>query len=383
MGKKSSSGVIVIVSNTSWSVHNFRSGLIRKLLSHGFSVWILAPRDAHTTALRALGVSFGNLELSPHGKNPLGELWLVYQLTRWYRKIRPDLILHYTIKPNIYGSLAARWLGIPSIACVTGLGRLLHPGKRLHRGLGLMFAMGLACSEEVWLLNTADERVLSRAGLLPAEKAVVLPGEGVDTEHFSPQAGRIWKEGLPVLLFAGRLLQDKGLVELAQAVTHLQPEFPGLCILLLGFVQANHPGGVSIRQIRHWEKQGIFKYLGVTDDVRPYLSRADALVYPSHREGMARMIMEASSMGIPVLTTESVGCADLVVDGQTGLLCRTADVEDLEGIIRKFIGLSGEARRKMGLAGRERILMHFGAAQVEAQYLKRVERFFPGVKVRV
>ena len=242
MGKKSSTGVIVIVSNTSWSVHNFRSGLIRKLLSHGFSVWILAPRDAHTTALRALGASFGNLELSPHGKNPLGELWLVYQLTRWYRKIRPDLILHYTIKPNIYGSLAARWLGIPSIACVTGLGRLVHPGKRLHRGLGLMFAMGLACSEEVWLLNAADERVLSRAGLLPAEKAVVLPGEGVDTEHFAPQAGRIWKEGLPVLLFAGRLLQE-GFGRVGAGGYALAAGISGLVCFAFGFCASESPGG--------------------------------------------------------------------------------------------------------------------------------------------
>lgn len=379
MGKKGSTGIIVMVSNSSWSLFNFRSGLIRKFLSHGLSVWVLAPRDHCTPALLDMGVSFGQLDVWPHGRQPLQELRLCWQLLRWYRALRPDLILHYTIKPNIYGSVAAYCCGIPSIACVTGLGWLAMHGNRLRPGLAVLYGLGLACSKEVWFLNAADEAVFLKRKMVDSKKSVVFPGEGVDTAYFAPQGERRLVHRQPVLLFAGRMLREKGLMELAFAARRLRTDFPEFHIFLLGFIQPDHPKGISIHQIRRWETEGIFKFLGSTEDVRPYLARADGLVFPSYREGLARIVMEASSMELPVVVADSVGCADLVVDGVTGFLCQAGNVDSIEGAIRRLIGLSVEERRAMGAAGRRHIESVFGAAQVEERYLNRIWSYFPAL----
>lgn len=380
MGKKGSTGIIVMVSNSSWSLFNFRSGLIRKFLSHGLSVWVLAPRDHCTPALLDMGVSFGQLDVWPHGRHLLQELRLCWQLLRWYRLLRPNLILHYTIKPNIYGSVAAHCCGIPSIACVTGLGWLAQRGHRLRRGLAVLYALGLTYSREVWFLNPADKALFVSRGMVAAEKSVVFPGEGIDTGHFLPQGDEVPVGRQPVLMFAGRMLREKGLVELALAVRRLRADFPGLRVFLLGAIQTDHPGGLSMRQIRHWEAEGIFEFLGETDDVRPYLGRADGLVFPSYREGLARIVMEASSMALPVVVADSVGCAELVVEGVTGFLCRAGDVDSIEGAIRRLLALSVEERRAMGAAGRRHMQTFFGAEQVEEGYFNRIWRYFPALR---
>lgn len=376
MGKKGKTGIIVFVSNSSWGILFFRSGLIREFLSHGFIVKVLAPEDHYTRELINAGVAFEALNLSPCGKNPLKELNSFLQLYRLYRRIQPDLILHYTIKPNIYGSLAAYLAGIPSIAVVTGLGRLATFSGRLRPWLSKLYAWGLLFSREVWFLNDRDEAAFLEAGLLRAGKSFVLPGEGVDTNYFSPRdrVSSGAKEGLS-FLFAGRLLWDKGLGELASAAKNLKLDFPELRIFLIGFVCPDHPAGVPMKQIRRWEKQGIFRYLGETRDVRPYLNRTDCLVFPSYREGMSRIIMEAASMEVPVITTSRTGCADLVEDGENGLLCEAGDPASLEAAMRRFMNLSPEQRLEMGKLGRIRMQTTVDEHKIIRVCMQRLEPY--------
>lgn len=376
MGKKGSTGVIVFVSNTSWSIFNFRLGLIRELLSHGFCVWVLAPRDHYTEALTAAGVAYHPLQLDQYGRNPFREVGSLLQLWWLYKKIQPDLVIHYTIKPNIYGSIAAQLSGIPSMAMVTGLGRLWTGKGRLRPILAKLYKLGLSCSTTVGFLNASDERCFREFGLLRSDKSFVLPGEGIDTNHFRPGAAIVPQRDCPSFLYAGRMLREKGLYELVGAARNLRRDFPGLRIFLIGFVRESHPGAIGIRQIRKWEKEGILRYLGRTRDIRPYLSRTDCLVSPSYREGMSRIIMEASAMEIPVITTESIGCADLVLEGETGLLCRPADAESLEFAMRRFLALSTDARKEMGRAARQLMVAKFEEKKVIRQFLHQLDPFF-------
>ncbi|MDP4148774.1 MAG: glycosyltransferase family 4 protein [Bacteroidota bacterium] len=347
---------IAFVANTSWSIYKFRLYLIKKLLAYGYRIFVLAPRDAYTAHFESLGglTYIELLKFRGKSMSPFAALALYRELLRHYRRIQPDLIFHYTIKANIFGSWAAARTRRPSISVITGLGYVFAGDGLLKAAAKLLYRRSLRKNAEVWFLNADDREVFLRENLVRSERSFILPGEGVDTELFSPSPFKAG-EGPIRFLLIGRVIRHKGIYEYVQAADILRSEGMNVQCSLLGFFDAGNPVAISERQVDQWVQRGSIRYLGSTDDVAPYIAGADCVVLPSYREGMPLSLLEGASMGKALIATDTAGCREVVREGSNGYLCRLKDGEDLAEKMKKYVSLPPEEKTRMGMAGRERV----------------------------
>ena len=366
---------IVLVSNTSWSLYNFRLGLIRELNDTGFDVTVVAPRDSFTSKLIAEGISYREIEIKNYSINPLDDLRVLLQLTSVYKSIKPALIFHYTIKPNIYGSIAAYLRGIPSISVTTGLGHLFEFKNFLIRWITLfLYRVSAWMSQEMWFLNENDRDIFVYKRIVSVKKAKIIKGEGINTSHFSLRKKKNFNQP-DRFLFAGRLIWDKGVQEYVDAAKVIKEIHPNCRFEMIGFVDQSNPKAVTYETLTQWHKLKFIKYLGETSDIRPYLHKATCLVFPSYyREGISRILMEAASMETPIITTDNVGCRDLVDDGINGFLVEPRNSEDLVEKINYFIELDAEDKLVMGKLGRKMMVKNFEEKLIINKYLATVKR---------
>ncbi len=373
---------IGFVSNTSWSIYNFRFGIIKRLKALGCEVVVIAPRDNFSAKIIAAGITYEALYLDNYGTNPINDGKTLLQLIRIYRRNRLDFVFHYTIKPNIYGSLAAKYTQIPSIAVTTGLGRLLSFKNRLVGLLSFsLYKLALRFSREVWFLNRDDAAIFVRRKIIPSGKAFLLNSEGVNCRSFSPTNFDLKGNGRFHFLYAGRILRDKGIMEFAAVAALLKERYPNIHFSILGFIDGNHPNAVSPFQIVRWQREGRLTYLGEATDVRPYIDQADCLVFPSYyREGVSRILLEAAAMAKPIITTDHVGCREVVEHGTNGLLCRPRDVESLCKAIEQFLLMADDDRFKLGWNGRKKVLKEFDEELVIEIYLEKLQQYLPASK---
>jgi len=364
---------LCLVCNTAWAIHTYRPGLLRGLLENGVRVTVIAPYDATADAMVALGATYIDLPLASKSVNPLHDLRTLYTLWRIYRKLQPDLIFHYTIKPNIYGSLAAMLARVKSIAVTTGLGYVFIQPSRAANVAKMLYKLAFRFPREVWFLNSDDRTTfLSQNLLVHPERAVLLPGEGIDLEQFRLTSIPTGKRHFDFILI-GRLLWDKGIGEYVKAARRLKTRYPHARFLLLGPVGIANPSAITRDELNRWIQEGSIEWLGETDDVRNYIANADCVVLPSYREGMPRTLMEASAMGRPIIASRVPGCQDVVVDGTTGLLCEARDADRLTEAMSRMLEMTEEQRAKMGLSGRERMLAEFDERTVVARYFATVK----------
>ncbi|WP_411684831.1 glycosyltransferase family 4 protein [Aeromonas caviae] len=366
---------IVIVANTAWSVFNFRHGLLSRLIDDGYQLTIIAPHDEFSDKLRQMGCAVVDLPMEAKGTNPLQDLKLIYTLYRIYQQIAPAFIIHYTIKPNIYGSLAAKLAGIASLAITTGLGYTFVNDNVVAKVAHVLYKLAFRFPKEVWFLNEDDRQVFLQHRLVSQEKAVLLHGEGVDLTHFSPQAQSA-ADGKVRFLLIARMLWDKGVGEYVEAARIVRQQHPNAVFQLLGACGVANPSVIDREQISKWEVEGLVEYLGTAPDVRPIIANADCVVLPSfYREGVPRTLMEAAAMAKPLITTDNVGCRDVVLPGQTGYLCPVKDATALAACCEQIIAMSPEARAEMGAAGRRFMADTFDEKLVIEQYLNTLNKY--------
>jgi glycosyltransferase involved in cell wall biosynthesis len=364
---------ICIVANTTWYAFNFRGRLIAELIARGYRATVLAPMDEYAERITALGARHVPLPLNNAGTNPFSELMTVVRIGNLLRRITPTVMLTYTPKVNIYASLAARLLGIPVIANISGLGRAFTAGGWLEAVVRRLYGFALRTPRIVFFQNEDDLEEFVRSGLVSREKAARIPGSGVDLERFAA-ATNTRHDGECKFLFTSRLLWDKGLAEYVKAARLVKAAAPHTRFLLLGFLDVANPSAVPRDQVERWHRDGIVDYLGSTDDVVSQLAAVDCVVLPSfYREGVPRSLLEAASMGLPVITTDTPGCRDVVEDGVTGYLCRPRDAGDLAAKMMRMAALSAEERTVMGAAGREKMVREFDERIVIARYLEVID----------
>ncbi len=365
---------VVFCSNTTFAIVNFRAGAIRALTERGHRVVVVAPKDSHESAVRELGAQFEHWDLSSRSTNPFGELRALMHLMSIYRRIKPDLAFHYTIKAVLYGAIAARLARVRFVSVLTGLGYVFLHRSWISVVARWLYRGTLKWSSEIWFLNADDAQVFRQSDLLPRDTTcLVLPGEGIDLAKFrdSAPSQRSVDEGI-VFLFIGRLLRDKGVVELVQAARRLKERLPRARVQLLGEADGANPTAISAAQVKAWCDEGIVEHLGVCADVRPAIANADAVVLPSYREGVPRALLEAAAMSKPVIATDVPGCREVVVDGTSGLLCKVRDAADLADRLEQFCLMSPQLRQAMGDAGRLLAEKKFDETQVVAHYLRLV-----------
>ena len=366
---------VLITANTTWNLVNFRSGLIAALVSRGFDVVAVAPDDEYRDRLRELGCRYVPLNMDNQGTHPVKDALLLWRYVVVLLRLRPAVVLSYTVKPNIYASLAARLVGVTVINNVSGLGTAFLRGGWLGGVVCSLYRVALRRSHRVFFQNDEDRQVFIEKRLVAPARTGLLPGSGIDLVHFSPSAveGSSLCNGAGlVFLMVARLLWDKGVLEFVEAARRVKALFPESRFQLLGFLDVKNQTAVGRSDVEAWVKEGVVEYLGTTDDVRPFLADADCVVLPSYREGTPRSLLEAAAMGRPLLATDVPGCREVVIDGVNGLLCRLRDSVDLAEKMMQMITMPMSALLQMGQESRRLAEMRFDEQIVIRKYLEAI-----------
>ncbi len=343
---------IVVTVNAAWNLLNYRTGIIRMLQDEGHRVTLLAPRDDSAPALEALGCDFEHIGMTRRGKSPVTEAGVVANAYRTLRRLRPDAVISFTIKNNIYTGIACRLLGIPFLPNVSGRGAVFQEPGLTVRAVLAAYRLAFNRAACVFYQNPEDRAFFLDHGIGSLDRSTLLPGSGVDLDKF--QAAPMPAHDVPTFLMIARVLRDKGVAEYAAAARAVQARHPKARFVLIGGHGAG-PEYMPETDLAAWQAAGVIDYLGEVSDVRPLIAEADAVVLPSYYlEGTPRALIEAAAMGRPIVTTDTAGCRDTVAPGATGFLCHPRDAGDLAEKLNAFADLTPEARVAMGAASRKR-----------------------------
>ncbi|TPJ55189.1 glycosyltransferase family 4 protein [Mesorhizobium sp. B2-6-4] len=363
---------IIISINTSWNVVNFRKGLIEALQGRGYEVVVAAPRDEYSRLIPPMGCRYVEIEMDNSGTSPFRDMVLLWRYWRLLRRERPLAFVGFTIKPNVFGSLAANLNGIPVINNVSGLGTVFVRGGLLQKIAKVLYRLALARSKIVFFQNDDDRMLFVSERLVRKELTALLPGSGVDLIRFSPAPRQSQSSGAIVFLLVARLLWDKGVGEFVEAARQMRRNMPGARFQLLGFLDVENRTAVSRAQVERWAGEGLVEYLGTTDDVRPFLDAADCVVLPSYREGTPRSLLEAAAMGKPLIASDVPGCREVVDHGVNGLLCKVKDAGDLASKMLEFATMDAASRNRMGMESRSKVERQFSERIVIECYMTQI-----------
>ncbi|MBR5126524.1 MAG: glycosyltransferase family 4 protein [Oscillospiraceae bacterium] len=346
---------ILILTNFDVGLYQFRRELVGELLKE-HQVFLSLPDGELVRPLEQMGCVFLDTPMERRGLNPVKDLGLMKRYWQILRRERPDLVIGYTIKPNIYGGLVCRMLGIPMAANITGLGTAFQKEGLLKKLVVTLYKPALKKAKVVFFENQANMDALLEEKIVRREQCCLLSGAGVNLEHY---AYTPYPEGKEVrFLFVGRVMQEKGIEELFDAMERLRGEGYDCALDVLGGFEEHYEDA-----IRRHEQAGWLRYHGYVTDVRPYIEQAHCFVLPSYHEGMANTNLECAAMGRPLITSDIPGCREAVIDGKSGILCRAQNADSLYEAMKRFLHLSREEREQMGKAGR---------AHMEAVFDKKI-----------
>jgi len=362
---------IAISLNTTWNIYNFRLGLIKALQKEGYKVVAIAPKDEYVKKLEDEGVECFDIKMNNKGTNPIEDLKLISDYIKVYKKAKPDIILSYTIKPNIYGSIAAGILKIPVISNISGLGTVFLNDSISSKIARNLYKLGLKFPKKVFFQNSDDRKLFIKNKLVDAKKTDLLPGSGIDTNKFAPIAIQRDDKKIKFLMIA-RLVGDKGLYEYLQVAEMIKKKYKNVEFLLLGAFYPGNPTAITQEELESWVSKGVINYLGVSDNVKEEIAKVDCIVLPSYREGLSRVLLEAGSMAKPIVTTDTAGCRDVVEDSLNGYLCKVKDEQSLAMAMEKIVNLNFQDRIKMGQLGREKVIKEFDENIVIKKYIDTI-----------
>ena len=364
---------VAIAANSAWNIVTFRQGLIRALRDHGYEPVVVAPPDAAADdCMQRLGVGLVNVPLDRSGLNPVADLKLLRSYGRILKRLGPGALLAFTIKPNIYGCIAARSLGIPAVPNVSGLGTAFLAGGPLRLLVTAMYRFAFRDCPAVFFQNPDDVELFMRLRIVRRSQVRIVPGSGIDLQQYSAAP---LPPGPPIFLLIARLLRDKGIREYVEAARMLRAEFPEARFQLLGPLDPGNRSAVGQSDLEQWIREGVIEYLGPSDDVRSQIAAASVVALPSYREGLPRALLEGAAMGRPLVTTDVPGCREVVEDGVNGLLCGARNASSLADAMRKLIRMSSQRRAEMGAAARKTVEERFSEQFVVDAYLDALKSF--------
>ncbi len=356
---------ILILANLDVGLYQFRRELIEALLKE-HQVLLSLPDGDLVRPLEAMGCLFFDTPMDRRGINPVTDLRLFARYIKLLRQQKPDLVITYTIKPNVYGGLACRLLGIPYAVNITGLGTAFQNRGMLRALVTFLYRVALKKAKVVFFENSGNRQVFLDEGIVAQEKTCLLSGAGVNLEHYA--YAPYPEEGMTRFLFVGRVMKEKGIEELFAAMERLNAEGADCCLDVLGGYEENYT-----ETIRKYEQQGWLHYHGYVTDVRPYIERTHCFVLPSYHEGMANTNLECAAMGRPLITSNIPGCKEAVLDGASGLLCEPKDTDSLYEAMKRFLSMSPETRARMGREGRAHMEAVFDKKKVVMETMKELK----------
>ena len=363
---------VAIVINSAWQGYNFRLNLARALKINNYDVNFIAPNDDKYSDKLKKEFSFTNVDFQADGLNPINDLRVCFSLFKVFKKIKPDIVLNFTIKPNIYSTIVAKVLGIHSINNITGLGTVFVRKTVITVIVKLLYKVSMLFSTYVFFQNSDDKRYFVNSNLVSVNKCSIIPGSGVDTKKFIP--GDFQNDEIFRFLLVARVKRDKGVYEYINASKIVKEKYNNVEFGLLGEIGAHNRTSISKQEILKFHNAGTINYIGKTDNVREQLLKTSCVVLPSYREGSPRSLMEAMSMKIPVVATDVPGCRQIVDDSINGFLCKVKDSANLAYNMEKVINLSKEERIKMGVMGRRKMVNLYDESIVIDQYLDTLNK---------
>jgi len=386
---------IVISANSTWNLYNFRLNLIKSLIDSGHDVFSFSPEDIYKTKLEIIGCQCIPLFVDNKGVNPFIDFKLFIRYFFLFIRFRPDVFIGFTIKPNIYGSIAAKIMKIPTINNITGLGTVFINESIITYIVILLYRISLKSSSCIFFQNADDRDFFINTKIIKTNKLIknkyeqILPGSGVDLTHFYPidkftatnylsslisDKKFIYNNGDFIFLYVGRIIIEKGLREYAKAAEIIKQTHANVRFCIIGFIDFNNSSSISQYEFDFWINSGVVEYLGEAKDVRHNIAISDCIVLPSYREGTPRSLLEAAAMEKPIIASDVVGCRDVVEDGFNGFLCKPYDAFDLCRKMLKMVSLEPLKRLNMGKNGRKKISEKYNEDIVISKYNEAISR---------
>jgi glycosyltransferase involved in cell wall biosynthesis len=369
---------VLISANAAWNIVNFRAALVRALIADGHEVVAAVGGDAALPDLRAMGVRAIVVPMVNASASPIHDARLLARFGALIRRERPDVFLGWTIKPNIYGTLAATLCGVPVINNISGLGTAFIRTGWLTRIVKRLYWLALRRSTTVFFQNADDRALFLAERLIQPNQARLIPGSGIDTAAFDPDRYPLPDNAVFRFLLIARLIRDKGVLDYVEAARRLIASGANARFQILGFLDVDNRTAIPRAELHSWITEGVIDYLGAAEDVRPIIARADCVVLPSYREGASRVLLEAAAMARPAIASDVPGCRDIVEDRSTGFLCRVRDPVDLANRMQAMLDLTPTKRIAMGQAARAHVITRFGEAEVVARYREAIAQALAG-----
>lgn len=333
---------ILVLANFDVGLHNFRKELLKKLIDDGNEVYISLPYGELVEPLKQMGCKFIETHLSRRGMNPVKDISLFFRYMKIIGKLKPDKIITYTIKPNIYGGWAARLKKVPLYSNITGLGTVFQGNGAVAKLVAHMYKFALAKAKTVFFENIENKDIIVSKGIVKENQVCLLNGAGVNVEEYElcdyPDDGKIH------FLFVGRVMKEKGIDEFLFVAKKMYEQGKNVEFDIVGPFEDDYK--IKIQKLND---EGVINYYGFQENVKPFIEKAHCFVLPSYHEGMANTLLENGAMGRPLITSNIHGCKEAVVDGESGYLCKVKDEEDLFEKINKFYQLPYETKKEMGI----------------------------------
>lgn len=356
---------VLILANFDLGLYQFRKELIAELLKKN-KVYISLPYGEKVEALKKMGCKFIDAPVDRRGLNPVKDFELFIYYVELIKKIKPNLVITYTIKPNIYGSLACELLRIPYAVNITGLGTAFQKHGMLRKFVTTLYKISLSKAKVVFFENCENRQIFIDEHIVPKSNTCLLNGAGVDLEHFSYQEYPTDTDETR-FLFVGRVMKEKGVNELFKAMRMLCKDGVNCSLDVVGGFEENYQP-----IIKRYENEGWLRYHGFQEDVRPFIKNCHCFVLPSWHEGMANTNLECAASGRPVITSNIHGCLEAVEDGKSGFLCEKQNVKSLYKVMKKFTEVPVEKRIDMGRCGKRRMEELFDKIKVVKKTMRKL-----------
>lgn len=357
---------VLFLVNHDVVIYNFRLELVEKLLMEGHQVVISSPYGERIDALKSLGCEYYEQPISRHGINPFKELFLIRSYKKLIKKVSPDIVFTYTIKPNIYGAIACRKMGVPCVANITGLGTAVENSGLMQKITVLLYKYAFSKIKRVFFQNEENQQFFVDQKIALGKHGL-LPGSGVNLERFSPLPYP--RDDMIEFAFVSRIMKEKGIDQYLEAATHIRKKYPHTVFHVCGFCEQAYEE--KLKQLDH---EGVIVYHGMVRDVKSVFAHVQCIVHPTYYpEGLSNVLLESLACARPIITTNRSGCREIVDDGVNGFIVKQKDSSDLIEKIEKFLLLTWDTKRHMGEAGRAKVEREFDRNIVIDCYLKELE----------
>lgn len=357
---------ILIVANHYITIYAYRKELVKKLVVEN-EVYIALPDDVNNKFFKDMGCKIINISVDRRGSNPITDSKLLINYIKIMKKIKPDIVLTYTIKPNIYGGIAARISGVRSIHTVTGLGSVYIQNMWQKHVVIILNSIAFRGAKKVVFLNKDNEKFYKECKIISKKQStMIVPGSGVNLEEF--KFCPINESNKLVFTFVGRVLKDKGIEEYLEAAKQIVSKYPESIFQIVGFVDEEKYIGL----LKKYEEEGIISYLGKRNDIPNIMAESTCIVLPSYGEGRGTVLQEGAAIGRALITCDTYGCRENVVEGRNGFLCRVCDAKSLQESIEKFINLTAEEKIEMGKNSRKIAEEKFDRKLVIEKYIDTI-----------